>query len=257
MNRIKLSIIVVGSIIALVGFGHHFLVPGTSRSGLIIEANSAETVTRSIELELGNIDYSFGIDFLPPGQSSSGNVTAYLLDAANYDLYTSGIPLNSVDALLIIDNSTRAQYETIVTADIEFYFVLHNNGSDPTYWSYYYAVTPSTYYVSLTMGFAGVFIVLVGLGWFLTGWKRYFAAGLSVNVLLFFIRIFTLSNYSLGLDDIFWDLIHIEFYNDYQYFYLAWVPNVVEGAWPYSAALYYYIYPPLWIYSVSILGNVP
>ncbi|MHA1908279.1 MAG: hypothetical protein ACW98Y_13350 [Candidatus Thorarchaeota archaeon] len=257
MNRIKLSVIVVGFIIALVGFGSHFLVPGTSRSGLIIQVDAGETVTRSITLDLAEVDYFFGIELLPPGQSSPSNVTAFILDSLNYNLYTSGTPLHNVDVLLTIDDSTRAQYNATATDELELYLVLQNNGSDSTFWSYYYAVIPSTYYSTLTVSFVGIFVILAGLGWILTGWKRFFVVGLSINVILFFIRIFTLSNYSLGLPDIFWELFHTEMYNDYQYFYLAWVPNVVEGAWPYSDALYYYIYPPLWIYSVSIFGSTP
>ncbi len=255
--RVKQGIIVVGVIIAIVGLGNHFLIPGTSRSGLAIQVGEYETATRNITLNLQEADYFFGIELLPPPQVEEMNITAYLLDAENYNLYISGMSLNDVDALLVVDNSTQMQYETSITDKINLYFVIQNNGSESSLWSYYYAVIPSTYYPSLLIGFAGVFTILLGVGWVLAGWKRYFIVGFGINAVLFVIRIFTLSTYSLGLPDIFWDLLQTEMYNDYQYFYLAWVPNIVEGAWPYSDAIYYYIYPPLWIYSVSILGNVP
>ncbi|MDF1538924.1 MAG: hypothetical protein P1Q69_08475, partial [Candidatus Thorarchaeota archaeon] len=257
IRRVKQGIIVVGVIIAIIGLGNHFLIPGTSRSGLAVQVGEYETATRSITLDLQEVEYFFGIEFLPPLQTESMNISAYLLDAENYNLYTSGIALDDVDALLVVDNSTRVQYETSITDEIDLYFVIQNNGSESSLWSYYYAVIPSTYYPSLLIGFAGVFTILLGIGWLLTGWKRFFVVGLGINAVLFVIRIFTLSTYSLELPDIFWDLLHTEMYNDYQYFYLAWVPNMVEGVWPYSDAMYYYIYPPLWIYSVSIFGNVP
>ncbi|MFW9847544.1 MAG: hypothetical protein ACFFF4_00285 [Candidatus Thorarchaeota archaeon] len=257
MKRIQQTIILTGVVIALVGFGGHFLVPGTSRSGLMIQVDSDETATRVIDLDLTESEYFFGIELLPPGQISNSNVTAYLLDSINYNLYTTGTPLSSVDALLTVEDLSRTQYNTTVTNELELYVVIQNNGTEPTYWNYYYAILPSSFYPTLTIGFTGVFIILVDLGWIMRGWKRYFVAGLSVNAALFLIRILTLSTYSLGLPDIFWDLIHTEMYNDYQYFYLAWVPNMVAGAWPYSDALYYYIYPPLWIYSVSIFGSTP
>jgi Gpi18-like mannosyltransferase len=257
MNQAQQAIILIGIIIAAGGLATHFLTPGTTRSGLMVQVDAGETATRSIVLDLANVDYFFGIELLPPGQSTPSNVTGVLLDSTNYNLYTSGTPLTSVDAILTIEDSTRAQYNATVTDELEFYVVIQNNGTDPAFWSYYYAVIPTTYYSTLTIGFFGVFVVLAGFMWALTGWKRFFVMSLSINVVLLFIRIFTLSNYSLGFPDIFWDLIHIEFYNDYQYFYLSWVPNMVEGTWPYSESMYYYIYPPVWIYSVSILGNTP
>jgi Gpi18-like mannosyltransferase len=257
MNQAQQAILLIGIIIASAGFTTHFLTPGTTRSGLGIQVDAGETAVRGILLDLAEVEYFFGIELLPPGQTSANNITAVLLDASNYDLYVSGTPLTDVDAILTIEDSTRGQYNTTVTDELELYVVVQNSGTDPTFWSYYYAIIPSSFYQTLAIGFAGVFIILAGLSWILNGWKRYFIVGLSVNVVLFFIRIFTLSNYSLGFPDIFWDLIHIEFYNDYQYFYLAWIPNMIEGAWPYSEAMYYYIYPPVWIYSVSILGNVP
>ncbi len=254
---VQRSIVVLGIVIAVAGFVLHFSVPGTTRSGFnVIVENSGSTVDH-IFLELGDADYEFGIEMLPPEQYVAENTTGYLLTSAEYERYVSGTPIRDVDVLLQFASGERRSYEASLTAELNLYIVFFNEGSDPVSWTYYYVILPSGFYPTFTLGFSGLFIIMAGAGWSLTGWKRYFVIGVSINLALFFLRTFTLASYSLGLPDIFEELIHVELYNDYQFFYLSWVPSLREGAWAYSSDLAIYLYPPLWIYTVSILGSVP
>jgi len=254
---VQRSIVVLGIVIAVAGFVLHFSVPGTTRSGFnVIVENSGSTVDH-IFLELGDADYEFGIEMLPPEQYVAENTTGYLLTSAEYERYVSGTPIRDVDVLLQFASGERRSYEASLTAELNLYIVFFNEGSDPVSWTYYYVILPSGFYPTFTLGFSGLFIITAGAGWSLTGWKRYFVIGVSINLALFFLRTFTLASYSLGLPDIFEELIHVELYNDYQFFYLSWVPSLREGAWAYSSDLAIYLYPPLWIYTVSILGSVP
>jgi hypothetical protein len=254
---IQRGIIVLGIVIAVVGFALHFSVPGTTRSGFNIIVEGSSSAIDHISMELGDADYEFGIEVLPPEQYLAENTTGYLLTETEYERYLSGTPIQDVDVLLQFGSGERTSYETSLTTELDLYIVFFNGGSDLVSWTYYYVILPSGFYPTFTLGFSGLFISLAGLGWISTGWKRYFVIGVSINLVLFFLRTFTLASYSLGLPEIFEELIHVELYNDYQFFYLSWVPSLREGAWAYSSYLAIYLYPPLWIYTVSALGSVP
>ncbi|MGD9381917.1 MAG: hypothetical protein PVI03_05675 [Candidatus Thorarchaeota archaeon] len=256
-RKIQRTIIVLGIVIAVAGFALHFSVPGTTRSGfnMIVEGSSSEV--DHIFMELGDADYEFGIEMLPPEQHLAENTTGYLLTSTEYERYMSGTPVQDVDALLQFGGGERTSYEVPLTTELDLYIVFFNYGPDLVSWTYYYVILPSGFYPTFTIGFAGLFIIMAGLGWSFTGWKRYFLFGVGINLVLFFLRTFTLASYSLGLPEIFEDLIHVELYNDYQFFYLSWVPSLREGAWAYSSDLAIYLYPPMWIYTVSLLGSVP
>ena len=256
-RTIQRGIIVLGLVIAVAGFTLHFSTPGTTRSGFNVIVEGSSNAVDHIALKLGDADYKFGIEMLPPEQNIAENTTGYLLTDTEYDKYLLGTPIQDLDALLKFGSGERTSYETSLTTELDLYVVFFNYGHDSVSWTYYYAILPSGFYPTLTLGFVGLFIAMAGVGWNLEGWKRYFVIGTSINLVLFFIRTFTLASYSLGLPDIFEELIHVELYNDYQFFYLSWVPSLREGAWAYSADLAVYLYPPLWIYTVSILGSIP
>ncbi|TFG07571.1 hypothetical protein EU522_00615, partial [Candidatus Thorarchaeota archaeon] len=255
--QIQLAVIVTGIAIAVIGIGLHLSVPGVTRSGYPVFVGGNDYAVESIELTLGSSEYSFGIEFMGPEQTPKEYFSVYLLDSNQFTEWNSGTPIDEVSAPIQFIGDNRAIYETSFTSSFDLYVVIFNFDDAEAIWTYYYAALPSLFYPFLVIGFSGVFIALCGFGWRLSGWKRYLVAGVSVNLVLFFVRIFTLSTYSLGLPDIFLELIHVELYNDYQFFYLSWVPNLLEGAWPYSAEMFYYLYPPLWIYTVAILGCVP
>jgi hypothetical protein len=251
------GIIVLGIVIAVAGFALHFSVPGTTRSGFNVIVEGSSSAVDYVFMGLGDVDYEFGIEMLPPEQYQAENTTGYLLTSTEYERYASGTPIQDVDVLLQFGSGERMSYEVSLNAELDLYIVFFNYGSDLVSWTYYYVILPFGFYQTFTFGFSGLFIILAGLGWIFTGWKRYFVFGVSINLILFFLRTFTLASYSLGLPEIFEELIHVELYNDYQFFYLSWVPSLREGAWAYSSDLAIYLYPPMWIYTVSILGSVP
>ncbi|MFX0054349.1 MAG: hypothetical protein ACFFAX_04210 [Promethearchaeota archaeon] len=256
-RTIQRNIVVLGLVIAIAGFALHFSVPGTTRSGFNVIVEGSSSAVDHISMELGDAYYEFGIEMLPPEQSIAENTTGYLLTETEYERYISGTPIQDVEVLLEFGSGERTSYKTSLTTELDLYIVFFNYGQDSASWTYYYVILPSGFYQSFTLGFLGLFIAIVGAGWILDGWKRYFVIGISINLVLFFIRTFTLASYSLGLPDIFEELIHVELYNDYQFFYLSWVPSLREGAWAYSSDLAIYLYPPLWIHTISILGSVP
>ncbi|MGY5870882.1 MAG: hypothetical protein RTV72_01415 [Candidatus Thorarchaeota archaeon] len=248
------AIILIGIVIASVGFGLHFIVPGTGRSGFIILIDPMSTTTETISLSPGPAEQYLLLDLLGPDHP---NLSVYLLDEAQFLLYDSGTPLNNITEQVILDANGRATYRAIVEYDLDFFLVLTNNGSTLQTFTHYYSLLPSTFFSSVIIGFIGLFLIIIGFGWHYSGWKRYFLIGVGANLVFFLVRIFTLVSYSLGLPDVFIDYIHVELYNDYQYFYLSWIPNLWEGAWAYSSALSVYLYPPLWIYTVGLFGSTP
>ena len=248
------ALILVGLVIATVGFGLHFLTPGTGRSGFIIVIQPMETSVETISLSTGSIKHHFLFDFLGPDHT---NLSIYFLDATQYQMYDSGTPLSNISAQIILNENGRATYLELIDSNRDFYLVLVSSHSELLTFTYYYSLLPLTFFSTVTIGFIGLFLIILGFGWQFTGWKRYFLIGLGANLVFFLIRIFTLTNYSLGLPEIFIDVIHVEMYNDYQYFYLSWIPNLWEGAWAYSAEVPNYLYPPLWIYTVGLFGSSP
>ena len=255
---IRRIIIILGLMISAFGFGMHAAIPGVTRSGFPFIVEPYRVGERHISLDLSELEYFFEIDILG-NAAQDGVATVYLLNSSEYAQYQAGAQLEDLEPLLTFHDGEkyRAQYEARVSDYVDVYLILKNDHNVTISWTYYYAVIPDSYYPSFTLGFSGVFVVLITLGWMFTDWKRYFIAGVTINSILFFIRVFTLSNYSLGLPEIFETIIHIELYNDYQFFYLSWIPNLWDGAWAYSDELAIYLYPPLWIYTVGSLGAVP
>jgi hypothetical protein len=255
-RNMQKTLIVIGIAISIIGLSLHFAVSGTSRSGWALIVDGSSSSTRNIAVVLGGTEFQFSIEILGPELVDQENTSTYLVTASEYARFLSGVSIDDLDALLHLTDEARGTYE-VTASEIDLYLIAVNENTFALAWGYYYVVLPPNYFQTLIFGFAGIFIANLSLAWFLSGWKRWLSVGITVNLALFFVRIFTLANYSLGLPDIFIDLIHVELYNDYQFFYLGWVPNLLEGTWAYSDGLANYLYPPLWIYTVSIFGNSP
>lgn len=257
IRQIQGVLLLLGIIVMFSGFGLHFVIPGTSRSGYAITVNAMDTAVENLHLSKGPYVYSFSIEILGLDSEQPSEVHIYLLDETQYLLYASGTGIHSVGSLLETTGDSRASYETTSSVSFDLYIVAINNGTEIKTLSYYYVFIPSTYFSSVLVGFVGLFLLALYFGWTLKGWKRYFIAGVGVNLIFLITRIFTLTTYSLGLPDIFLQILHVELYNDYQFFYLSWVPTLWDGAWVYSSALPGYLYPPLWIYTVALFGSTP
>jgi len=248
------ALILVGLVIATVGFNLHFMAPGTGRGGFAVLIDPMETAVETISLSTGTIEHGFQFYFLGPDHT---DLSIYFLDDVQYQIYESGTALSNITQQILLDDNGRASVNQIIDSNHDFFLVLVSNHSELLTFTYYYSLLPSTFFSSVVVGFIGLFLVILGFAWHYNGWKRYFLVGLSSNLVFFLLRIFTLTSYSLGLPDIFLDVISVELYNDYQFFYLSWIPNLWEGAWPYSLELLNYLYPPLWIYTVGMFGASP
>ncbi len=248
------ALILVGLVLATAGFGVHLIIPGTGRSGIVIVIQPIETKIDTISLSPGSVEQSFRFDFLGPDHP---NLTIYLLNETQFETYQSGTSLSNITDQILLDADGRGVYTQLIDTDTNFYLILVNTHSESLTFSYYYSLMPTTFFPSAIIGFIGLILIVLGFAWHYLGWKRYFLIGLGINLAIFLVRIFTLSQYSLGLPDIFLDVIQVELYNDYQYFYLSWIPNLWQGAWVYSSDLPVYLYPPLWIYTVGLFGATP
>ncbi|MFW9892469.1 MAG: hypothetical protein ACFFFO_09715 [Candidatus Thorarchaeota archaeon] len=253
---VKKGILVIGVFITTIGLALHLSIPGTTRSGFPVNVSPTEMTIENIQVS-NSIGYEFGIELIGPEQIQGFDTSAYLLDSFQYADYLSGTLLNETDVLISLVGGGRGFFEMTLTEDLNLYLIVTSNHNETIPWSYYYYILPATFYPTFTMAFAGAFFTITGLAWFYSGWKRWALTALGIQSIFFFVRVFTLSTYSLNLPDIFWDFIHTELYNDYQYFYLSWIPRLWEGAWAYSADLAVYLYPPLWIYTVGLLGSTP
>ncbi|MGD9395774.1 MAG: hypothetical protein PVJ05_05050 [Candidatus Thorarchaeota archaeon] len=253
---IKKGVILSGILIIVIGLVLHLSVPGTTRSGFPVNVEPLGTTVENIHIP-NTSGYGFGIDLMGPEQIDFGDTTAHLLTIEQYNDYISGTPLNETGTLISLLNGGRNSIEMVLAEDLNLYLVFTNDGNETIPWQYYYYILPTSFYPTFTLAFAGTFITIIGFAWFYNGWKRWFLAALGIQSLFFLVRVFTLSTYSLNLPDIFWDLIHTELYNDYQFFYLSWIPRLWEGAWAYSADLAGYLYPPLWIYTIGLFGSTP
>lgn len=246
-------LLIPGLLIALVGFGFHFAMPGIGQSGIgIAVAPDAYSVTHLSSHTSG--PYAFGLDIMGPETATPPNCSVYLLSPSAYEQFMGGSNLSSVDALLALSNTGRSRYDTHLESSLDVYLVIVNLSNQTQSWSYYYSLLPPSFYPSFIIGFSGIFIMMANLIWITKGWKRTFLIGLLVNLSLFFMRVFTLSSYSLGVPA---PLASLELYNDYQFFYLSWVPSIWAGGYPYGNALSNYIYSPFWVYIVSMFGSVP
>jgi hypothetical protein len=249
------ALILVGIVFASLGFGMHFILPGTGRSAFQTNITPMDTKTQSFSLTSDPVGLDFRLDFLGPNHP---NLSIYFLDGPTYSMYIYGTPLSNLSAPITLDENGRGGIAlSLVEGEVDYFLVLVNNGTSVISFTYYYSLLPSTFRSTVTIGFLGLFLIIIGFGWYYTGWKRYFLIGVSFNLVFFLVRIFTLAEYSLELPNVFIDYIHVELYNDYQYFYLSWIPNLWEGAWAYSTSLPVYLYPPLWIYTVGLFGSTP
>jgi len=257
VQLLKKVLVLIGLIIALFGFSQHFANPAIVGSTNRIDVLANDSLILDIELHVSDSEQTFRLDLTVMYQPVENACIAYVLTSAEYNQYLNGTPITELGTLYKFENNTRGVYDATIDGGTTLYLILFNNAVIDSFWFFFYSSTPLSYFPTALIGFSGLFLIVLGLMWYFNGWKRYFMGGLAVNLTLFIVRIFTLTTYSLGLPDIFESLIHIELYNDYQFFYVYWIPELFNGVWPYSNEMLGYIYPPLWIYSVSIFGYVP
>ncbi|MFX0106958.1 MAG: hypothetical protein ACFE7R_01610 [Candidatus Hodarchaeota archaeon] len=247
------ALILIGITLAVIGFSGHLIVPNMARSYLVINVGANDTAVEHLEFRLGPAAYNLHLDVITLS-SNFHNSSVYVMDDSEYHAYLQGTPVDDLHLLLELDGTSRASLDSNLGSDVSIYLVFINFHDQDSMWAFYVSILPNTFYSTALLGFSGVSLILVALGWYFQGWRRYFILGTCVNLALFIMRIFTLPTYSLGLPPVFDDIITTELYNDYQFFYTDWVGDLLAGAPAYSDELWVYLYPPLFIYTISALG---
>ncbi|MGY5852841.1 MAG: hypothetical protein RTU92_04670 [Candidatus Thorarchaeota archaeon] len=259
-TQFQTGIIIIGIAIAVFGFSIHFLTPSKIGSGSPTQIDATSYAIENINFGVSDAEYSFRFFFRHFGFQ---NLSVYILNTTEYDRFSNGTVLNELDVIASYPNTTDFQWEPPMIEDLDIYLIISNNNTYSAMCGYYFMILPSMYFDTLSIGFIGVFMILIGLIWYLTGWRRYLIIGVAINLVLFYLRIFTFTSDRLPFPELFgipfvfdW---FIEPYNDYQFFYLRWTSELWGGTWPYSldpfSGMSDYIYPPLWIYTISLLGT--
>ena len=178
------TLVLIGIIIASIGFGLHFIVPGTGRSGIVIPIEPTDATVEPISLSSGPVEHYLLLDLLGSNQT---DLSIYLLSESQFLSYNSGAPLANLSEQILLDNDGRATYHAIVDGNLNLFLVMINNSSERAFMSYYYSFLPTSFFSTVTIGFLGVFLILFGFCLHYTGWKRYFLIGLGANLVFFLV----------------------------------------------------------------------
>ena len=253
-RTVQQSLLVIGAILIIVGLAVHLGMPSVTHPSPVLFIEGEERSVNSIWFHRGPTHYHFKID-IRIWSPEIENCTITLLNTSEYERYLTGTPLGELDTIFLVSNTSQFTLETELIMDLNHNLLFINNNSVQVTWVYFYAAIPSTFLPSLIVAFAGIFLILGMLIWRLSNHRRFFFTGLAINLVAFFIRIFTLLQLNIGIPD----LIHqfLELYNDYNLFYVPWVHQIWSGIFPYSTEFGSYIYPPLFIYSIAIYGSNP
>ncbi len=253
-KTVQQSLLLIGAILIIVGLVVHLGMPSVTHTSPVQFIEGEERSVNSIWFHRGPAHYHFQID-IRIWSPEIENCTITLLNTSEYERYLTGTPLHELDTLFLISNTSQFTLETELTMDLNHKILFINNNSVQVTWVYFYTAIPSTFLPSLIVAFTGIFLILGMLILRLTTHRRFFFVGLAINLVAFFIRIFTLLQLTIGIPD----LIHqfLELYNDYNLFYIPWVHQIWSGIFPYSVEFGSYIYPPLFIYSIAIYGSNP
>ena len=189
-KQLQTAILCIGIAVAVLGFSMHLIIPSEIRSNYPVRLEASSYAADEISFTTGDAEYTLHIhlrlDFLYQ------NLSAYLLDVSEYERFSTGTPLNNVAKIAEFTGSPSYEWELTPTGDIDIYVVILNNNSVTVFCGYYYTIIPSTFYLTMSIGFIGLFVILAGFGWQLVGWKRYFIVGLGINFVLFYLRTFAL-----------------------------------------------------------------
>ncbi|MHA2111344.1 MAG: ArnT family glycosyltransferase [Candidatus Hodarchaeales archaeon] len=197
---------------------------------------------------------------------TGSNYSVYLLNHSEFEMIS-----NNITYLLKLDNldgSSENNTEAITygfriksTQIIEYFLVIQNKGETSIWIQYYLSVFPFSYNLGLLILIFSSLIVSTVLIYILTGIKRYFTVAIGINVFIIFFRMITLEKYNLiGLqfsyDFIIPELFTPELYNDYEFWYQAWIDPFLKGVFPYGN-INGYEFPPLFIITLATFELIP
>ncbi|MFX0038213.1 MAG: hypothetical protein ACFE91_06170 [Promethearchaeota archaeon] len=220
------------------------------------------TVSIIPELEQTYYDFQIYLFISLINQDSEINYSLYVLNQLNYFEFENGSNLDDLEPI--------SQYHDEVTdfgeikkaihvhEDTDVFIVLVNNGieSFDFVFFYHYSITPITYFIGLVIIAFGAVSTLFSSALYFVGWKRYFIIGAGINIGLFLFGIANLPSYRIN-PDLLNEILHMELYQDFKFFYLEWIAEFKNGFWPYSPQYFNYIYGPLFILTIAGASYLP
>jgi hypothetical protein len=267
-KQMKKILLIVGLVVAIIGFVIHFNKPSVLSNSWALEDNpifvkSGSTFTHHLDQPIGSPITNFMFYIKGAVNVDDENkCTFLLLNETEYEKYTQSVSisnLKSIKGLVVnhIPNMNLTEFEISLTIEVEsdIYLVILNQNDNDVYPYYFYSIMHLDYFIGILIASLGLIFTIFVFAWYLTGWKRYFVLGAGINLTMFLIRVGSIGINEV-LDTIFL-IFHTGLYNDYLYFYIAWGELFIKGVWPYSAPYTSYIYGPLWILTIGVFGFLP
>ena len=190
-KRVQQILLVIGVVLIVVGLAVHLGMPSVTHPSPVLFIQSEERSVDNIWFHRGPTHYHFQID-IRIWSPEIENCTITLLNTTEYERYLTGTPLHELDTIFLVSNTSQFTLETELTMDLNHNLLFINNNSVQVTWVYFYSVIPSTFLPSLIVVFAGIFVIFGMLIWRLTNHRRFFFVGLTINLVAFFVRIFTI-----------------------------------------------------------------
>jgi hypothetical protein len=225
-----------------------------------IESNYTVQIKPLLEQDGQELKIHIFISFI--SQTNEINFSLYVLNEINYNEFLNGSNLEELDLIReyhdIAINVGEIKEVIGVHETRDIFFVVVNQGVElfDIAFFYYYSITPITYFIGLVILAIGVAIALSNLAWYFVGWKRYFIIGASINIGVFLFGIANFPNYRIN-PDILNEILHLELYQDFKFFYMEWISEFKNGFWPYSQPYFNYIYGPLFILTIGGASYLP
>ena len=267
-NGLKKFLIIIGLVAFIIGLIVHISMP-TFISNAWSEGDFPKTI-ESEKTSIKQINFELEVplkeyDFYLKGSFSGADVkecSALLLDESEFEKFNIGVPIDSLKPLkdIILEQDIGSNFSTFevflkLSEQTDIYLILINQNDNEVYPYYFYSFIHPVYYVGLLVFSIGLIFSLSVLAWYLSGWKRYFIIGVTINSLLFLIRIAMLwTDYS---PHNYFEVINPELYNDFQGFYISWAELFTKGILPYSSEYVGCIYTPLFYLTIGTFSFLP
>jgi hypothetical protein len=257
--------------IIIIGFGYHSVNSSHINSAhIFLEPDELYVTKIHISKPIVSKTYQFNIRFNIFNINIENQTVVVVNDTEYEKLLRNEKLLNELNPFFQLtqeykDDSIKYQGSSnqIINTEIEFYLIIKNNHKTLLQSFYYHGFIPISYYQGLFLiifGFLGLFFYCI---YYFKGWIRYFVIGTGPNVLIFLIKISTLGAYNrLNLkSSYFHNLITLELYNDFEFWYLSWMDPLIKGNFPYgdisSTNIFHYQMPPLFILTLIVFYLIP
>lgn len=261
MQFLKQIFLPLGIILCIGGLGLQIIVP------MQVCPNNVSITAPETIIEPLQVPYAFGknstlnID-LTISAETLNNISILFLTETEYALFSQkALPAEAklsyvLDLVYSESPGFIRIHNSYSLLPGKYYLIIINNNENNVNVVYYLSHASIFYYYGLFgLGF-GLYLILATYIYYETSWKKYFFLGIGVNILFFFARA-ALLNMNFALTTIGNPEIHLEFYSDFQFFYVTWTRLLMQGVSPYSDQMQYYIYPPFFILTLGLFDLLP